>query len=109
MIDAPFVSTSILEFGIEIANVDIDNFSCGKMAVDNLISLGHKKIGFIGKKNQASSLERLNGYRSALNLSKLPVDEHHIIEMEDTSIKSGYWAMDGLNKNCRSAHSNLFG
>jgi LacI family transcriptional regulator len=98
MIDAPFVSTSILESGIEIASVDIDNFNCGKMAVDNLISLGHKKIGFIGKKNQTSSKERLLGYRSALVLSNLPINERYIIEKADTSIRAGYEAMEELIK-----------
>ena len=49
----------------------------------HLIDLGHKDIGFIaGEKHHKSTVERLNGYKQALEENNLVVNEHLIVEGE---------------------------
>jgi len=64
--NVPFVSTSILSDIEGIPSVDVDNYLGGILAAEHLISLGHREIGFIGKKLFASSNERLRGLRDTL-------------------------------------------
>jgi LacI family transcriptional regulator len=53
----------------DISWVDLDNVNGAKMATEHLISLGHKRIGFInGEKEHASNaMDRYIGYQSALS------------------------------------------
>lgn len=63
--------------GIE-ANYDqilCDGFSAGVSAVEHLISLGHKQIGYIG---ETSSEIRYSGYLKALNDHNLPVKDSYV-------------------------------
>lgn len=63
--------------GIE-ANYDqilCDGFSAGVSAVEHLIGLGHKKIGYIG---ETSSEIRYSGYLKALNDHGLPVKDAYV-------------------------------
>jgi DNA-binding LacI/PurR family transcriptional regulator len=51
-----------------IDSVSIDNVAGGYQATKHLLDLGHRKIGFLsGPLRTASRLERLEGYRNALN------------------------------------------
>ncbi len=95
-IKAPFVSTSIQADSKNIPNVDINNFQSGVIAGEHLISLGHERFGFIGKQNQASSNQRLNGLKSTLRNRKISLPDQHIILVNETSIKSGSLAMKQL-------------
>lgn len=55
--------------------IGVDNIKGAFMAVDHLIKLGHKRIGFInGHKNAFVSYERLDGYYLALNRNGISVD-----------------------------------
>src|SRR5574338_1042695 len=52
----------------------IDNIQGGLMAVNHLIELGHKNIAFISSDiEHPSFLDRLNGYKQALENAKMPV------------------------------------
>ncbi|HRE26986.1 MAG TPA: LacI family DNA-binding transcriptional regulator [Anaerolineales bacterium] len=54
-------------------------------AVDYLISLGHRRIAHIsGRRELISSVQRLQGYREALEAAGIPVDEE-LIEIGDFS------------------------
>jgi LacI family transcriptional regulator len=69
--------------------VDIDNIGAGRIAVDHLARLGHRRIGIItGPLNMCSGADRLEGYRQALEAHRLPVDDSLIVE-GDFSEESG--------------------
>lgn len=73
-----------------------DNMRAGMLAVDHLVSLGHKKIGIIaGKQEETTGFERLVGYRRALELSGIPVAET-LIALGDFKEESGYRCMNRL-------------
>jgi LacI family transcriptional regulator len=56
--------------------VTSNNEDTARMAVEHLIGLGHRRIGFIkGQEDAPSGLRRLNGYLGALQRNGLPVDE----------------------------------
>lgn len=61
--------------------VGIDDFLASHAMVDHLISLGHRRIGFItGDPNQEASERRLLGYRDAITKAGLDVDEDLIVK-----------------------------
>jgi LacI family transcriptional regulator len=52
---------------IECDFVGTDNRAASRMAVEHLIALGHRRIGYVLRKERATSVEeRLSGYRDAL-------------------------------------------
>lgn len=57
----------------------IDDRSGAFEAVSHLISHGHRRIIFLGVKDQEWSTSREEGYRSALEASGLPVDESLVV------------------------------
>ncbi|MDG5473462.1 LacI family DNA-binding transcriptional regulator [Jeotgalibacillus sp. ET6] len=64
----------------EITHVDNDNFQAAKDATDFLIELGHERISFIGgDENLVVTVERLMGYKDALNLAELPYREDYVL------------------------------
>jgi LacI family transcriptional regulator len=73
-----------------------DNIRAGIMAVDYLVGLGHNKIGIIaGKQEETTGFERLVGYRRALELNGIPVEET-LITLGDFKEESGYRCMNRL-------------
>ncbi len=62
--------------------VDVDNRSGARRAVQHLISLGHRRIGFISNAPLAhmSARERLAGYRQALEENGIPFDPALVAE-----------------------------
>ncbi len=94
--DVPVVAISKVPGMPEIKFVDTDNFNGAFKAVEHLISLGHKKIGYInGPESLASSTDRFEGYKKALESHGIAYDEK-LIEPGDTSINSGFKAMQNL-------------
>lgn len=66
-----------------------DNEAGAQAAVEHLIGLGHQRIGFIqGPAGTPSSTRRLAGYRRALELAGLPVDESLLIA-GDYTVEAG--------------------
>jgi len=102
-LQAPFVATAKINGEKNMVSVDVDNYYGATLAMEHLISLGHRKIGFIGKPSLASSQERLRGYREAIHKSGLFFDESMAIVSTTSSIKSGHEAM----KRLISSHPNL--
>ena len=69
----PFVLVSRLAEKVEAPFVVVDDRKGGRLAVEHLVNLGHKKIGFIGgPANVHSSLERMQAYREVLAERGLP-------------------------------------
>lgn len=95
-LDMPLVSTSKIPGVKDIRYVDVDNVHGARMAVEHLVSLGHRRIGFInGPSVLASSEDRLKGYCSVLSDHGIPYDAN-LVRIGDTSIGSGHKAMESL-------------
>ena len=61
--------------GRKFDTIAIDNVEGGRKAVEHLISLGHRRIGFVGGSLRSPSFkERLDGYRAALEAHGYPAD-----------------------------------
>ena len=74
--------------------IDCDNLMGAYNAVNYLISRGHRSIGLIGGvTSHISPLLRIEGYRMALRMSGLPVNEEIIVEnLPRSSIEQGHKA-----------------
>jgi LacI family transcriptional regulator len=61
--------------------VTLDDFKGGYIATKYLIANGHKKIAYAGScyPNNTIMLQRLAGYKKALEEAGIPFDEHRII------------------------------
>ncbi|MFT2092598.1 LacI family DNA-binding transcriptional regulator [Paraglaciecola sp. 2405UD69-4] len=65
----------------EVVQVAVDNVAAAKAAVNHLIDLGHKHIAAVtGPDDIASSNERLQGYKKALEEAQIPYDDSLCIE-----------------------------
>lgn len=70
-------------------NITIDDRLAAKQVTSHLISLGHKRIGFIrGYEDHGATHERYNGYCEALNEAGIPVDQS-IVKPGIFSFESG--------------------
>jgi LacI family transcriptional regulator len=69
-----------------ITTVHADGFTGAKLATQHLIEQGFNPIGIItGPKYQWSANQRLLGWKEALQLAKIPIDEDLIVEGDWTS------------------------
>lgn len=63
------------ELGMAVPSVGATNWSGGRAATEYLISLGHRRIAVIGGPSALRcSVDRIAGYRSALEEAGIPVD-----------------------------------
>jgi len=77
----------------QIPSVDGDSVEGGFKAVSYLADLGHRQIAFLnGPSNSKYSIERLAGYRKALNKNYLPFRKEWIYEF-DAGQEGGYEGM----------------
>ncbi|WNQ12024.1 LacI family DNA-binding transcriptional regulator [Paenibacillus aurantius] len=82
--------------GLSMPFIDVDHHRAALDAMDHLIGLGHRHIGFIGMPdNSFIGNERLRGYRERMELSRLPCDPTHV-ETGGRSIRDGREAMERL-------------
>jgi DNA-binding LacI/PurR family transcriptional regulator len=66
-----------------ITHVDNDNIMAAKDVTDYLINLGHQRIAFVGGNiNLVVTVDRLNGYKQALQNANLPFCEDYIVHEE---------------------------
>jgi LacI family transcriptional regulator len=87
----PFVVCNHLgEPDLDIPSVGTTNWAGGRIAVEYLLSLGHRRIGMIdGPTSLRCSLDRIAGYRTALEAAGIPVDPE-LIRPGDFRLQSGY-------------------
>ena len=79
-----------------IPSVNIDNITGAFEAITYLINLGHRRIGFLsGSKNSRFSIERLLGFREAMEHNHLPIKEEFILET-DFVLEKAYESMKNL-------------
>ncbi|NLG84894.1 MAG: LacI family transcriptional regulator [Firmicutes bacterium] len=73
-----------------------DNKTGARLAVEHLLSLGHRRIGFItGNLHYQTAIERLEGYKETLSQHGIPIEDE-LIAFGDFEHKSGYEAMRQL-------------
>lgn len=96
--EIPIVSTSKVIDAEGINHIDTDdNYGAG-LAVEHLISLGHRRIAFInGPDILASSKDRLSGYMNMLEKYDILYDPN-LVKYGEPSIISGYKAMEEILK-----------
>jgi len=81
----PAVLTMRRVEGSPLPYVGPDNRNGARQAVEHLISLGQRRIGFIGGyASNTTRVERLSGYRDALQAAGLPYDEALVFESMPT-------------------------
>lgn len=78
-------------------SVDVDNKAAAKSAVGHLIKMGHSRIACITNASltYTSALERLRGYREALEDTGLSFDDD-LVRYGDFNPQSGYKHMKGF-------------
>ena len=79
---------------VAIPSVDVDNVSGARLAVEHLISAGHRRIACITNAPLAytAAAERLAGYRAALDAAGIAYDEE-LVTSADFDAASGHAAM----------------
>ncbi len=76
--------------------VDVDNLGGARMAVEHLLRRGHRRVAIIsGPAGMTSGQDRLEGYRRALEVYRVPLDERLIVYGDYTE-GSGTLAMQRL-------------
>lgn len=74
--------------------IDVDNFGGASSVIEHLISLGHRKIGFIsGPKSLHDASERESAYRKTLAKHNIRVNEK--------------WVIDGSYETRKAFHASL--
>jgi LacI family transcriptional regulator len=81
----------------QLCSIDVDNRLSAKVAVDHLIKLGHSHIACItnAAPNYTASLDRLNGYKDALQEAGISFREE-LVRFGDFQVESGYEQMKDL-------------
>jgi LacI family transcriptional regulator len=92
-IDKPIVSVDPVMSHPSYPSVHATNYEGALDAMKYLISLGHRRIGYIGGRTELESANRrLNGYRDALIQADIPIDEELIVSGDfttETGVRSG--------------------
>jgi LacI family transcriptional regulator len=86
----PVVCLDRVPAGVEVDSVTVDNEGGARKCVEHLISLGHRRIAVIaGPQALPNAVERLEGYRNALNQAGLAFDPDLVFE-GNFRVESGY-------------------
>lgn len=92
----PFVLFARYVVGADADYVGADNLAGARLATAHLISLGHRRIAFVGGPEGSSARrDRLQGYRNALDQASLPLDPALQVVSPTTRVGS-YQAMRSL-------------
>ena len=87
--------------------VDNDNLLAGREAADYLYNLGHRRIGYIGSKNEyVYASDRREGYQLSMLLHGLPASADFCVEMEGVNDGSGIENLKALLQ--REDHPTAF-
>lgn len=84
--------------GLHVDSIAVDNVNGGEIAMNHLISLGHRDLVIIqGERDAAATRDRLVGARNALEKASIPPQSVRVLE-GDFLLESGYKAMASLLK-----------
>lgn len=85
--------------GLHVDTIAVDNVHGGEIAINHLVSLGHRELAVIlGEKDAAATKDRLVGVRNALEQANIPLSSVRILE-GDFLLESGYKAMASMLKS----------
>jgi LacI family transcriptional regulator len=104
----PCVVINSCEPGIEVDLVECNSFKAAKTATEYLMGLGHRSIAFIGGQlNYTNVMDRLTGYRAALEEAGIQPDPALVIE--DISIWNDQGGAEGVYRlfSRSSAHTAI--
>jgi len=90
-IQIPIVLINNQEEGDFLHSVAVNDMRAAQLAVEHLISLGHRRIGYIGATNRPNSnRRRLDGYRAALDQAGITFDPELIFSpVAESDIERG--------------------
>lgn len=95
-IDCPYILLSRNIKGVRENSISIDDIAGSYLATEYLIGLGHQKIAHIaGPYNTTAALDRIKGYKKALQHYGIPFQKDYIGE-GDFRNKGGYRVMRSL-------------
>ncbi len=84
------------ELGPDVPSVGATNWAGGRMAVEYLLLLGHRRIAMIaGPPSFRCSMDRIAGYRAALEAAGIPIDPE-LIRPGDFRLQTGYTQTSAL-------------
>lgn len=86
----PFVSTAKISDEPHMTYVDVDNYYGATLAMEHLVSLGHRHIAYIGKPTLQSSIDRMNGYIDVMKRHNIHCCDEWVVVSETSSTQSGY-------------------
>jgi DNA-binding LacI/PurR family transcriptional regulator len=97
-IQIPIVLINNQEEGDYLYSVAVDDIHAAQMAVEYLIALGHRRIGYIGAPNRPkSNRRRLDGYQTALEQAGItPEAELVFSTIAKSDLKQGQRALELL-------------
>ena len=82
---------------LDVDTVRLDNVKGTYAAMNHLIELGHRSIGYIDRKmDQSHSLEQKLGYKKALEDHSIPFDQRNIVRADDYNYEAGITAIKTL-------------
>jgi LacI family transcriptional regulator len=88
----PLVQITPYNRSAEIPFISGDDYQGALMMAEHLVALGHRRIAFLmGPRSHRSSIDRLYGYRAALDLHHLAYDERLVVDSE-FNFDGGYTA-----------------
>lgn len=94
--------------GVESDYVGVDNVYGAEAAVEHLVKLGHRRIGFVGGKEEVSSRkERITGYKNALRKYRRALDPSWILASIPNR-EGGYQSMQSLMRLPTAPTAALF-
>lgn len=88
----PLVQVNPLNRSNTIPFVAGDDYQGAYAMIEYLLSLGHQRISYLmGPRNMRSSIDRMYGYRAALDAHHIPFEPSFVQDSEFT-FDGGYWA-----------------
>lgn len=82
--------------GHDIPSIGIDDTAAFACLAEHLISLGHRNIVYFAAARIGVAEKRLQGYRSALEKHQIPFKREFVLQIENTTMASGYDGMARL-------------
>ncbi len=97
-IEVPIVLINNQEEGEYLHSVTVDDVQSAQTAVEHLLGLGHRRIGYVGAANRPkSNRRRVMGYEAALIAAGVPLDPSLVIApVDETDVDQGRKGLDCL-------------
>ncbi len=93
-LDKPYVCISPRESASALKTVYCDDTQATKDLTQHLISLGHRKIGFVvGDLDRRDAHARLEGFNQAMSLNNIPINPDYIVQGDfnfDSGVSCGH-------------------